>query len=101
MQQVLFIGWWNVYRNREDFLDQLKTWDNNPFEIKKKWKYTLSKDLWEGYQVAMIDMPNKNIASYMEWRIWFEKIFPFLEWDQIIVAHSLWTIFIFKYWIIE
>lgn len=97
MQQVLFIWWWNVYRNREDFIEQLKTWDNNPFEIKKKWKYSLLKELWEKYQVAMIDMPNKNIASYIEWKIWFEKIFPFLEWDQIIIAHSLWTIFILKY----
>jgi hypothetical protein len=29
--------------------------------------------------VAMIDMPNKNIASYIEWKIWFEKVFSFLE----------------------
>ena len=97
MQQVLFIGWWNVYPTREDFIEQLKTWDNNPFEPKKKWKNSLSKDLWENYQVAMIDMPNKNIASYTEWKIRFEKIFPFLEWDQIIIAHSLGTIFTLKY----
>jgi len=97
MQQVLFIGWWNCYPTREDFIEQLKTWDNNPFEPKKKWKNSLSKELWEDYQVAMIDMPNKNIALYTERKIWFEKIFPFLEWDQIIIAHSLWTIFILKY----
>lgn len=97
MQQVLFIGWWNCYPTREDFIEQLKTWDNNPFESKKKWKNSLSKELWEDYQVAMIDMPNKNIALYTERKIWFEKIFPFLEWDQIIIAHSLWTIFILKY----
>ena len=97
MQQVLFIGWWNVYPTREDFIEQLKTWDNNPFEPKKKWKNSLSKELWENYQVAMIDMPNKNVASYTERKIWFEKIFPFLEWDQIVIAHSLGTIFILKY----
>ena len=97
MQQVLFIGWWNVYRNREDFVEQLKIWDNNPFEPKKKWKNSLWEELWEKYQVAMIDMPNKNIASYIEWKIWFEKVFPFLEGNQIIIAHSLWTIFILKY----
>ena len=97
MQQVLFIGWWNVYPTREEFVEQLKTWDNNPFEPKKKRKNSLSEKLWDDYQVAMIDMPNKNIASYKEWKIWFEKIFPFLEWDQIVIAHSLWTIFILKY----
>lgn len=97
MQQVLFIGWWNVYPTREDFVKQLKTWDNNPFEPKKKWKNSLSEKLWDDYQVAMIDMPNKNIASYVEWKIRFEKIFPFLEWEQIIIAHSLGTIFTLKY----
>jgi predicted alpha/beta hydrolase family esterase len=34
-------------------------------------------------------MPNKNIALYKEWKIQFEKIFEFLDGDQIIVAHSL------------
>ena len=97
MQQVLFIWWWNVYRNREDFIEQLKIWDYDPFEVKKKWKNSLSKELWDGYQVALIDMPNKNIALYKEWKIQFEKIFKYLSWDQIIIAHSLWTIFILKY----
>ncbi len=34
---------------------------------------------------------------YKEWKIQFEKIFEFLNGDQIIIAHSLWTIFILKY----
>ena len=97
MQQVLFIWWWNCYPTREDFTEELKKWDYDPFEVKKKWKNSLWKELWESYQVAILDMPNKNIASYVEWKIWFEKIFPFLEWDQIVIAHSLWTIFILKY----
>jgi len=97
MQQVLFIWGWNVYRNREDFVEQLKTWDYNPFELKKKWKSTLQKDLWEDYQVAILDMPNKNFALYKEWKIQFEKTFDYLYWDQIIIAHSQWTIFILKY----
>ena len=97
MQQVLFIGWWNVYPTREDFIVELKKWDNNPFEIKKKWKNTLQEELWNNYQVAILDMPNKNIALYKEWKVRFEKIFLYLDWDQIIIAHSLGTIFILKY----
>ena len=97
MQQVLFIWWWNVFASREDFIEQLKTWNYNPFEIKKKWKNSLWEKLWGAYHVAILDMPNKNIALYKEWKIWFEKIFEYLEWEQIIVAHSLWTIFILKY----
>ena len=97
MQQVLFIGWWNVYPTREDFIEELKKWEYNPFEIKKKWKNSLQEKLWENYQVAILDMPNKNIALYKEWKIQFEKIFSYLDWDQIIIAHSLGTIFILKY----
>ena len=33
----------------------------------------------------------------MNGRYGLKKIFPFLDWDQIIIAHSLWTIFILKY----
>ena len=69
MQQVLFIWWWNVYPSREDSTEQLKTRDYNPFETKKKWKNLLQKDLWEKYQVALLDMPNKNIALYKEWKV--------------------------------
>lgn len=97
MQQVLFIWWWNSYPTREDFTEQLKTRDYNPFETKKKWKIFLQKDLWEKYQVALLDMPNKNIALYKEWKIQFEKALQYLDWEPIIIAHSLWTIFILKY----
>ena len=75
----------------------MKKWEYNPFEIKKKWKNSLQEKLWENYQVAILDMPNKNIALYKEWKIQFEKIFSYLDWDQIIIAHSLGTIFILKY----
>ena len=45
MQQVLYIGGGNVFRTREDFEEQLKTWDYNPFQPKKKRKYTLQNKL--------------------------------------------------------
>lgn len=97
MQQVLYIWWWNVYPTREAFIEELMKRDYDPFENKKKWKNNLWKGLWEDYQVAILDMPNKNIALYKEWKIQFEKTFEYLNDDQIIIAHSLWTIFILKY----
>ena len=97
MQQVLYIEWWNAYPNREAFIEELKKWDYDPFEVKKRWKFTLQEGLWKDYQIGILDMPNKNIALYKEWKIQFEKTFPYLNEDQILVAHSLWTIFILKY----
>jgi hypothetical protein len=43
-------------------------------------------------------MPNKNMASYKAWKIRFEKIFPYLNDEYlIIVGHSLWAMFLVKY----
>ena len=97
MQQVLYIWWWNAYNTREAFMELLKKKDYNPFENKKRWRFCLQEDLWENYKVALLDMPNRTLALYEEWKIQFEKIFQYLEWNQIIIAHSLWTIFISKY----
>lgn len=97
MQQVIFIWGWNVYPSREEFCKELEKRDYNPYEIKKRRKSSLQTELWENYFVITPWMPNKDFASYKEWKIMFEKIFPYLEWDSIIIAHSLWTIFIIKY----
>lgn len=43
-------------------------------------------------------MPNKNMATYKAWKIRFEKIFPYLnDEDLVIVGHSLWAMFLIKY----
>ena len=97
MQQVLYIGWWNTLPNRNIFIKKLNEMDYNPLEIKKWRRFTLQEELWKNYQVALLDMPNRTCALYKERKIQFEKIFPYLEWDQILIAHSLWTIFILKY----
>lgn len=97
MQQVIYIWGWNTYPNREIFCEYLKTRDYNPFETNKRWRFSLQSELWSNYKVAILDMPNKNIALYKEWKIKFENTFHYLDWDQIIISHSLWTIFILKY----
>jgi predicted alpha/beta hydrolase family esterase len=42
-------------------------------------------------------MPSKRNAKYIEWKIWFEKFFPFLKDDIILIGHSLGAIFLTKY----
>lgn len=45
-----------------------------------------------------MDMPSKQNAFYPAWKIWFEKLFPYLQDTKIvIVANSLGGIFIAKY----
>lgn len=42
-------------------------------------------------------MPNKQNAKYEEWKIWFEKIIPFLEDGAILIGHSLGGVFLARY----
>lgn len=68
----------------------------NPLE-EKVWKDWFKEITWE-YQIIRPEMPNKNMASYKAWKIRFEKIFPYLnDEDLILVGHSLWAMFLIKY----
>ena len=70
--------------------------DYNPLE-EKSWSDWFEQIKWE-YQIIRPEMPNKNMASYVAWKIWFEKIFPYLNHeDLIIIGHSLGAMFLIKY----
>jgi uncharacterized protein len=42
-------------------------------------------------------MPNKSNAQFEEWKLWFEKLIPFLYQDVILTGHSLGGTFLAKY----
>jgi len=42
-------------------------------------------------------MPNKTNARYKEWKLWFERVIPFIKKDVILIGHSLGGIFLAKY----
>ena len=75
----------------------MKNWEINPFEEKKRWRKTLEKDL-SNYQVIKPEMPNKEMACYKIRKLRFEKHFPYLTGEEIILVwHSLWAMFLLKY----
>lgn len=42
-------------------------------------------------------MPNKNLANYAIWKMWFEKHIPFLDPEKlVIIGHSLGGMFLTK-----
>jgi hypothetical protein len=61
------------------------------------WKPWLRDKLGEGYEVILPVMPNKSNAQFDEWKIWFEKLSPFLNDDVVLVGHSLGGAFLAKY----
>jgi len=63
----------------------------------KGWKDSLQEKLGKGFEVVLPKMPNPSNAKYAEWKIWFEKLFPFLGKEVVLAGHSLGGIFLVKY----
>lgn len=75
----------------------MATREVNPFEEKKRRRMTPQEQLPE-FKVIKPEMPNKDMARYSAWKLWFEKHLPFLDSEKLIViGHSLGAIFLIKY----
>lgn len=98
-KQIIFIHGGNSFESYEDYFDNLK--NNNPsidwFIYRKKWIDNLYKKLSGVFEIFAPHMPNKQNAKYEEWKIWFEKMMPFIEDEVIFIGHSLGGIFLAKY----
>jgi uncharacterized protein len=101
MKQIIIIGWWSCFTTKEAFYKSLEIRDYNPFEIKKKWKNRIAEQLKETHQTMIPEMPCKQNADYIAWKIRFERHLPFLNWeDSILIWHSQWWVFLAK-WLSE
>ena len=97
MKQVLFIHGWNLIKDNDELLKTMATREVNPFEEKKRRRMTLQEQLPE-FKVIKPEMPNKDMARYSAWKLWFEKYLPFLDSEKLIViGHSLGAMFLIKY----
>lgn len=86
------------FPDNETFCKVLETRDYNPFEDKKRRKNRLAQEVKWTHQFTKLDMPNKDMASYKARKIWFEKIFPYLNNEELIlIGHSLGWMFLIKY----
>lgn len=90
MKQIIFIHGGSCYPDNDAFCEALKMYIYNPFEEKKRWRNWLAEQVQGTYEVFKIEMPNKDMATYRAWKIWFEKSFDYLNDDDLIlVGHSL------------
>jgi len=100
-KQVVYIHGGDTWDSYESYLRSLKSEkaEREDFipESKKRWRFTLAKDLGKSYEVFLPDMPNPGNAKYNEWKIWFEKLLPFLHKGPVFIGHSLGGIFLAKY----
>lgn len=98
-KQIIFIHGGNSFDSYEDYIRDLRETEFSIdwFERRKKWSEDMAEKLMDEFQFFMPQMPNKNNAVYEEWKIWFEKMIPFINDDVIMIGHSQGGIFLAKY----
>lgn len=99
MQQIVIIHGGRSFESYEKYIFYLKNSEVNieKFKPKKDWKDALEKQLGDDFEIIAPRMPNKTNARYEEWRIWFERIFPFLNEGVVLIGCSLGGMFLAKY----
>ena len=95
--QILLIHGGMTFRNKRDYLHYLK---NREISIEKRIRWSgdyLDKQIGRYFEIIRPAMPLKENASYGEWKINFERYFPYLRDNVILIGSSLGGIFLAKY----
>ena len=98
MKQIVIVHGGSSFNNYENYLNNLK---NSQLHYERllwvqKWRDWLAVTMTD-FDVLLPTMPNKQNAQYSEWKIYFEKILPFLGDDVQLIGSSLGAIFLAKY----
>jgi len=97
-QQIFIVHGGEVFDTYEEYLEFLKNYKINIDKIKEGgWKENLQEKLGDGYEIIYPRMENHHDAKYVEWKIFFEKFFPYFRDDIILIGGSLGGVFLAKY----
>ena len=98
-KQVVVIHGGTTFDTHEEYISFLKNREASieKFKTQKDWKNSLEKELGTDFEIFVPRMPNGTDARFEEWKIWLERMIPFLDDDVILVGHSLGGIFLAKY----
>ena len=95
--QIFIIHGGSTFKNKKDYLHFLKI---KKISIKERVRWTdefLKKNLGKNFEIIKPRMPLSDNAKYKEWKIYFERFFPKLRNNIILIGSSLGGIFLAKY----
>lgn len=95
--QILIIHGGMTFKNKKDYIRFLR---KRTISIKEKINWSgdyLKKNLGRNFEIIKPRMPLQDNARYKEWKIHFERFFPQLQHDIILIGSSLGGIFLAKY----
>ncbi|MEK7552071.1 MAG: alpha/beta fold hydrolase [Patescibacteria group bacterium] len=99
-KQIVVIHGGDTFETYEEYLNFLRKYEIDIEKYKtdkKRWRSWIRKGLGKDYEVIIPEMPNDYNAQYEEWKLWFEKLIPFLNDEVVLIGHSLGGTFLAKY----
>lgn len=95
--QLFLVHGGHTFNNKKEYLNYLKTRDIR-LDRKIMWvdKY-LRSQVGDKFQIIQPRMPCGDNSKYKEWKIYFERFFPYLKENIILIGISLGGIFLAKY----
>lgn len=95
--QIFMVHGGMTFKNKDDYLSYLRTKEVS-IEEKISWSGKYFKEsLGEEFHIIKPRFPLQDFAQYEEWKIYFERFFPLLNDNCILVGSSLGGIFLSKY----
>jgi len=99
--QAIFIRGGETFDNDKQFYEYLRKKEYTPYKNVRRWTDWLEWSLSEHFDSFTPLMPNKQGADYNAWKIWFEKLFEFINPNPsiklIIIGQSLGASFLVRY----
>ena len=95
--QIFLIHGGMTFKNKKDYIKYLKTRDIKIDKYKRWQDEYFSKELGKKFQIIQPRFPLSEDSKYEEWKIHFERFFPYLKNNIILIGSSLGGIFLAKY----
>lgn len=94
--QIFLVHGGMTFRNKKDYIKYLKTREVT-LDKYARWQDSLEKELGKNFQIIQPRFPKSEDSKYEEWRIHFERFFPYFKDNIILIGTSLGGIFLSKY----